>query len=44
MLIVGDGKLETDVLPIEETILMMEIMDQVREIGGLRYPEQIEKV
>jgi len=24
--------------------LIMEIMDRVREIGGLKYPEQIEKV
>jgi dihydrodiol dehydrogenase / D-xylose 1-dehydrogenase (NADP) len=43
-LIVGDGKLETEILPVAETILMMEIMDRVREIGGLRYPDQIEKV
>jgi hypothetical protein len=31
-------------LPIEETILVMEIMDRVREIGGLKYPAHIEKV
>jgi hypothetical protein len=40
----GDGKLESEVLPLEETILVMEIMDRVREIGGLKYPEHIEKV
>lgn len=44
MLISGDGKLESEVLPLSETILIMEIMDRVREIGGLRYPEFIEKV
>jgi hypothetical protein len=41
---IGDGKLETDVLPLSETILIMEIMDRVRQIGGLKYPESIEKV
>lgn len=41
---VGDGKLESEVLPLNETILVMEIMDRVREIGGLKYPEQIERV
>jgi hypothetical protein len=41
---VGDGKLESDTLPVAETVLIMEIMDRVREIGGLRYPEEIEKV
>jgi hypothetical protein len=40
----GDGKLESEVLPLDETILVMEIMDRVREIGGLKYPEHIEKV
>ena len=40
----GDGKLESEVLPLEETILVMEIMDRVREIGGLKCPEHIEKV
>jgi hypothetical protein len=44
ILITGDGKLETDIMPIEETILIMDIMDRVREIGGLKYPEQIEAV
>lgn len=44
MLTIGDGKLESDVLPLDETILIMEIMDRVREIGGLKYPEHIEKL
>jgi hypothetical protein len=35
--------LESDVLPLSETILIMEIMDRVREIGGLKYPIAIEK-
>jgi len=36
--------LESEVLPTDESILMMEILDKVREIGGLKYPEHIEKV
>ena len=40
----GAGKLESDILPLAETILVMEIMDKVREIGGLKYPDEIEKV
>jgi hypothetical protein len=44
LIIIGDGKLESDVLPVAETVMMMEIMDRVREIGGLKYPESVEKV
>jgi hypothetical protein len=39
----GDGKLESEVLPLEETILIMEIMDRVRQMGGLKYPERIDR-
>jgi len=41
--LLGDGKLESEVLPLGETILIMEIMDRVRQIGGLNYPEKIER-
>jgi hypothetical protein len=37
-----DGKLESKVMPLEESILIMEAMDKVREIGNFRYPENIE--
>ncbi|PLB45370.1 NAD(P)-binding protein [Aspergillus steynii IBT 23096] len=37
-----DGKLESDTLPWEESIVIMEVMDEVRRQGGLTYPEKIE--
>lgn len=37
-----DGKLESETLPWEESIVIMEVMDEVRRQGGLTYPEQIE--
>ncbi|OJJ89457.1 Gfo/Idh/MocA family protein [Aspergillus glaucus CBS 516.65] len=37
-----DGKLESDTLPLEESIVIMEVMDEVRRQGGLTYPENIE--
>jgi hypothetical protein len=40
---IGAGGVESDILPWTETILVMEIMDQVREIGGLKYPGRIEQ-
>lgn len=39
-----DGKLEEDMMPLEESIVIMEAMDKVREIAGLRYPESIESI
>lgn len=37
-----DGKTESEVMPLEESVTIMEVMDQVREQGDLRYPERIE--
>ena len=37
-----DGKLESEGLPWEESIVIMEVMDEVRRQGGLKYPETIE--
>ncbi|KAF9887680.1 hypothetical protein FE257_009773 [Aspergillus nanangensis] len=37
-----DGKLESDTLPWEESIVIMEVMDEVRRQGELTYPEKIE--
>lgn len=37
-----DGKLESEVLSWEESIVIMETMDEVRRQNGLRYPEAIE--
>ncbi|MCJ1314471.1 hypothetical protein MMC25_008153 [Agyrium rufum] len=39
---VRDGKLESEGLGWEESIVIMEVMDKVREQAGLRYPEAIE--
>ncbi|KAF1811044.1 NADP:D-xylose dehydrogenase [Eremomyces bilateralis CBS 781.70] len=37
-----DGKLESETLPLEESLVMMDVMDQVRQQNGLVYPEKIE--
>lgn len=37
-----DGKLESEGLPWEESIVIMEVMDEVRRQGGLEYPKAIE--
>jgi predicted dehydrogenase len=39
---VRDGKLESDGLPWEESIIIMETMDEIRKQNGLVYPEKIE--
>jgi predicted dehydrogenase len=37
-----DGKLESEGLPLEESVVIMEVMDEVRRQGELVYPEKIE--
>lgn len=37
-----DGKLESEGLPLDESIVIMEVMDEVRKQGGLTYPQKIE--
>lgn len=39
---VRDGKLESEGLPWEESIAIMEVMDEARRQGSLTYPEKIE--
>ncbi|KAE8449269.1 D-xylose 1-dehydrogenase (NADP(+)) [Mollisiaceae sp. DMI_Dod_QoI] len=39
---IRDGKLESDGLNWEESVVIMETMDEVRKQGGLKYPELIE--
>lgn len=34
------GKLESDVMPLDETLILMRIMDQIRSQWGLRYPSE----
>lgn len=41
---IRDGKLESEVMGWEESIAVMEVMDDVRRQGGLVYPEAIESV
>ncbi|KAJ5726526.1 uncharacterized protein N7483_007883 [Penicillium malachiteum] len=37
-----DGKLESETMSLEESIVIMEVMDEVRRQGGLVYPDSIE--
>jgi len=37
----GDGELESETTSKEESIFIMEVMDRVREIDDLRYPEGV---
>ncbi|KKZ59182.1 hypothetical protein EMCG_05429 [[Emmonsia] crescens] len=39
---VRDGKLESETMSWEESLVIMEVMDEVRRQGGLRYPDEIE--
>jgi len=39
---VRDGKLESETMPWDESILVMEVMDEVRKQCGLKYPDAIE--
>ena len=37
-----DGKLESEGLPLKESIVMMQVMDEVRKQNDLIYPANIE--
>lgn len=37
-----DGKVESETMPWEESIVIMDVMDEVRRQGDLKYPESIE--
>jgi hypothetical protein len=39
---IRDGKLESETLSWEESVIIMETMDEVRKQGGLQYSELIE--
>ncbi|KAL9614122.1 MAG: hypothetical protein Q9167_001407 [Letrouitia subvulpina] len=39
---VRDGKLESEVMGWQESVVIMEVMDEVRRQAGMRYPEKIE--
>lgn len=40
---IRDGRYESEILSGEETVALMEVMDQVRQQHGLVYPESIER-
>lgn len=39
-----DGKKETSVIPLSDTVEVMEILDEFRKINGYEYPGNIEKI
>jgi len=39
---VRDGKLESEGLPLAESLVIMEVMDEVRKQGGLQYSDKLE--
>ncbi|KLJ10135.1 oxidoreductase [Blastomyces silverae] len=39
---VRDGKLESETMSWEESLVIMDVMDEVRRQGGLKYPDEIE--
>ena len=39
---VRDGKLESETMSWEESLVIMRVMDEIRKQGGLVYPERIE--
>jgi hypothetical protein len=41
---IRDGKLQSSEIDWEESILIMEVMDEVRKQNGLVYPEKIESL
>jgi hypothetical protein len=38
---VRDGRMESVILPLDESVLSMEIMEEVLSRGGIRFPEAI---
>ncbi|KAF8245833.1 NADP:D-xylose dehydrogenase [Wilcoxina mikolae CBS 423.85] len=40
---IRDGKKESEIIPLEESLLIMKSMDKVRYDNGFKYPEAIEK-
>jgi hypothetical protein len=41
---IREGRLEAERCPLEESLLVMEVMDEVRRQNGFRYPESLERV
>lgn len=41
---IRDGKLESEHMPLAESVVMMRVMDEARRQGGLVYPAHIESL
>ncbi len=40
----AENKLENELMPLDETIEVLKVMDKLRAIGGLKYPPETEAV
>lgn len=40
----AEGKIENELMPLLETVEILTVMDKLRQIGGLKYPEHCEAV
>jgi dihydrodiol dehydrogenase / D-xylose 1-dehydrogenase (NADP) len=40
---VREGKLESNVMPLDESLSIMSVMDQIREQWGLKYPSELRR-
>lgn len=38
------GKTQSEIMPWEESVLVMDVMDEVRRQGEVKYPEEVESV
>lgn len=36
------GKTQSEIMPWEESVLIMDVMDEVRKQGEVKYPEEVE--
>jgi dihydrodiol dehydrogenase / D-xylose 1-dehydrogenase (NADP) len=41
---IRESKLESEYLSLQESLVMMEVMDDVRKQNGLSYPENVESI
>lgn len=41
---IRDGKLESEIAPLQDTLAILKLMDEVRDKGGLEYPSPLEDV
>jgi dihydrodiol dehydrogenase / D-xylose 1-dehydrogenase (NADP) len=36
---IAAGRKENEIMPVEESLRMMRLMDDIRKAGGLKYPQ-----